>query len=252
MSRHDGYLRPYLRELSSCNMHNCRSPLPGAGGYDMLKSPVLGTYAAPEIEKALRAVTDELRWWKCAMEDLASIFHARFPPVGKRNGWTLHVRRCAKSKECSMCPHSILWVQYCYVKNREETKARLRREGKPAQAYTFIWAKGRRAQSMDGLPAGMRLSPEVRAHFEEFEEVRAVIMDQHRALANYRKRLLAKRRELLKKLENGAVAPTADLESALIHVLSEFILSNRPARASVSKRLTEIRRAYPPSDKAFL
>jgi hypothetical protein len=212
-----------------------------AGGLIMAESPGL--------EKMRIIIAGELREWKIAMEDLADIFHKRFPPIGKHEGWTLHVRKCAKNKQCRMCPHSVLWQKYHYGKATEVGKQKRRAAGKSGSNYVFLWNQGPGSQSMDGLPKTLRASKEMMMIFKEFEGVRATIMAAHKPLVSLHKSILGKQRAERKKQKLRDPAPTVMTDMKLIAALAD-LLTKLPSKKNVLAKLQDMRKKYPPSSWA--
>lgn len=158
-----------------------------------------------EIERVLIGVEGDLRFWKRMMGDLAHLFQKQFPPKsGTKHVWLLVVQKCAASKNCTMCPHSIVWRRYFYPTG-ERKKRRL------------FGGKGKGSIERR-LPQKMRLTTEIRKIFEDFEEVRKIIMLEHGHLAKIRKRLLALKREAKKRggevSANGMANLMRDLKKA--------------------------------------
>lgn len=144
-----------------------------------------------EVEEMLKTVTAELKEWKVLMEDLAGAFYAQYPST-KRAGWTLHLKRCARSKACDMCPHSIYWVRYAYKKLTDGKKAELVKAGKETPNTLLAWDNSSGGKSMDGLPKNLKLSREDREAYTRYEAVRTEIMLRHRALSHLRVKLLTR------------------------------------------------------------
>lgn len=196
-----------------------------------------------EIDRMIEFVTSEQKEWKAMMDDLASIFYNRFP-AKRKYGWTLHVRRCAEKKQCTMCPHSITWVRYYYVKLEEETKKKLRSEGKTAPKYKISWDNSEKGKSKTGLPGDIKAGPKVRAIFQDFEEVRAVIMEQHRALTKLRKGLMAKKRTAMRKAEETGLSLRSYFDSGVLRAFHDMLVPYRPTREEVARKLNEMRKKY--------
>ncbi len=144
-----------------------------------------------EVEEMLKIVTAELKEWKVLMADLAGAFYRRYPAT-KRAGWTLHLKRCAKSKACDLCPHSLYWVRYSYAKLSGEQRKALVRAGKEAPKTVLAWDNTSSGISRDGLPKNLKLSCGDRKVYEKCDAIRMEIMRQHRALSALRVRLLAR------------------------------------------------------------
>jgi hypothetical protein len=146
-----------------------------------------------EVEAMFKTVTAELKEWKILMKDLAGAFYRRYPAT-KRAGWTLHLKRCARSKACDMCPHSLYWVRYTYRRLSGEKRAALVKAGKEAPKTMISWDNRPGGTSRDGLPKNLKLPHDDRVIYEKCEAIRMEIMRQHKALSALRVRFLARLR----------------------------------------------------------
>ena len=196
-----------------------------------------------EIDRMIVLATDEIKEWKAMMEDLAGIFYNRFP-AKRKYGWTLHLDRCSKSKECAMCPHSIFWVRYYYVKLKEETKKAMQKNGKNAPNHRISWDNTKKGRVKKGLPADLKVSPLVRSIFEEFEEVRSVIMEQHRALSKLRKGLLAKKQTAERIVKKTDITRLSYFDSGIMRAFQQMLVPYRPTREEVVRKLYQMRKKY--------
>lgn len=143
---------------------------------------------------AMRKATHrELMEWKTLMKDLAGAFYRLFPAT-RKYGWTLHLDNCAKSKKCSMCPHSLTWARYYHVDLHEETKQRRLREGKDAPKSWMSWDNTKDGTYAEELPKRLMVSRKDRQIHIQFEAVRKLVMEQHVALSELHRKLLAKER----------------------------------------------------------
>lgn len=199
-----------------------------------------------ELDKMRSVVKTELRDWKIAMDELAGIFHKRFPPIGRREGWTLHVDRCAKTKGCKMCPHSIYWHKYHWGKLTEAGKQKLRAQGKKAPNNKLMWNREPSAKSRTCLPPDLCASDEILAIFREFEVVRATIMAGHKVLADLHKSLACKQSAERRNLKLRDPAPAVMTDARLVDTCSEM-LRNLPSKKNLLVKLGEMRKKYPPS-----
>ena len=194
-------------------------------------------HSYPELGRALTGVEDDLKFWKASMTELAALFHDIFPPVAAlTSGWTLHLRKCAKLKNCTMCPHSLVWRKFFYQRVTDETyeRAGVKRRNK------FMWGR-KKEHVLNSFPADLRLSRDVHEMFWEIEKMRIVIMQEHRQLAMTRNRLLALKREADKRRDNQGLAPTAKLEVSILRNLTDLVTSDRPSKREVMGKLWDMR-----------
>ncbi len=179
-----------------------------------------------DIERVLTGVEADLRFWKRMMEDLAHLFQEQFPPKsGTKYFWVLVVRKCAASKHCRMCPHSIVWRRYF----------------KPKGKRRGYWA----STSEDGsknierrLPKSLRVAAGIRTLFQEFEDVRKVIMREHGELAKIRMRLLALKREAEKKDR------PAD-KTGLFNIMCDLLKTDDAVKAEINDNIWKLRQEIP-------
>jgi hypothetical protein len=188
-----------------------------------------------EVEEMLKTVTAELKEWKVLMQDLAGAFYRRYPST-KRAGWTLHLKRCAKSKACDMCPHSLYWVRYSYVKLTDGKRTERIRAGKEAPKTILSWDNKSSGISRDGLPKHMKLSCEDRILYEKYEAIRMEIMRQHKAFSALRVRLLA-------RLRGSAVGYSMTTDYFADSVVRDYVaamLPLKPVKIAVLRGIQEL------------
>ncbi len=188
-----------------------------------------------EVESMLRTVTAELKEWKILMRDLAGAFYRRYPAT-KRAGWTLHLARCAQSKACDMCPHSLYWVRYAYRRLSSETRAALVKAGKEAPKTMISWDNRPVGSSRDGLPKNLKLSREDRVVYEKCEAIRMEIMRQHKALSALRIRLLAR----LRGTTVGYSIATDYFADSVIRDYLTAMLPIKPIKIAVLRGIQEL------------
>lgn len=188
-----------------------------------------------EVEKMFRVISAELKDWKVLMEDLAGAFYKQYPST-RRTGWTMHLRRCAGSKHCDMCPHSLSWTRYHYVTLTKQKREDLTKAGKKDPKSKISWDNTKDGKSMEGLPKNLKLNREDTLAYRKFEAVRMEIMLQHRALTNLYLKLLARMRTprteyILERdyFEDSvvrdyltAMLPSKSIKVAVIHGIEEL------------------------------
>lgn len=179
-----------------------------------------------DIEGVLTGVEADLRFWKRMMEDLAHLFQEQFPPKsGAKYFWTLVVRKCAASKNCHMCPHSIVWRRYFKPKGRRR------------DYWTSTAENGKEAIERH-LPKELRVTAEIREMFLEFESLRKAIMQEHGELARIRMRLLALNREAEKK-----VRPIS--KTGLFNIMRDLLRTDEAVKSGIDDRVWKLRVKVP-------
>ena len=189
------------------------------------------------LEKMLREVSAELREWKVLMEDLAGAFYNRFPAT-KRSGWTLHLDRCAKSKACDMCPHSLYWARYYYVPLGKDKREEIRKGGMEPPKSKVSWDNTKAGISRDRLPARLKTTMADKRIYREYEAVRVEIMSQHSALSNLRKKLLAR----VHNEKNDLSLNMKYFEDKVLRDYYMTILPAKPIKAAVINKIYELRK----------
>jgi hypothetical protein len=190
------------------------------------------------LENMLKEVSAELKEWKVLMQDLAGAFYARFPAT-RRYGWTLHLRRCAKLKECDMCPHSVYWVRYYYVTLSEEQKKKMGKAGKEPSNSGLSWDNTKNGKSMDRLPARLNVTRADKRIYKVYEAVRTEIMRQHAAFSKLRKQLLAR----VKNEKNQLTLPRAYFKDSALREYYLTMLPSKPIKLAVINKLYELRKS---------
>lgn len=190
-----------------------------------------------DLEKMLKEVSVELKDWKVLMEDLAGAFYTAFPAT-RRYGWTLHLRKCAASKGCDMCPHSISWVRYYYVKLSKEKKDEMKKAGQEPPNSVLSWDNTSSGKVMDGLPTRLKLTKADKRAYRQYEAVRSEIMFQHRALSHLRKRLLARVRNVGKDI----VLPVKFFGDGVLRDYYMAMMPVRPIKIAVIREIQELQK----------
>lgn len=186
------------------------------------------------LQQARITVLTELRAWKGLMELLVDTFHTRYPPRGQWHGWTLHVVRCARSKQCPMCPHAIVWRKYYIAKLSERKRTSTLAEEKSLRQAAFIWGNKPSETCRSGLPPRLFLRPETREVFNKFEEARAALMVTHHALADAHKRILLRIHHLEHRTKPVSSGP-------YIYTWLSLAAEAAEARASISRQIWALR-----------
>lgn len=184
----------------------------------------------------LTAVTSEVREWKSLMKDLAGAFYEHYPAT-RRCGWTLHLENCSASKMCAMCPHSITWARYYYVKLTKAKKRELEKAGKKAPNTKLSWDNSEGGTSSNGLPKGLKVSPGDRALLKEFEAVRAEIMEQHRELTDLRKKIAGR----LHHLPPNYAGPVSFFSDRVLKNYYRVVLPSTAIKLEVIRKINDLR-----------
>lgn len=187
-----------------------------------------------DLRAMRKNVSKELVDWKTLMKDLAGAFYKQFPAI-KKYGWTLHLRYCAKSKGCAMCPHSIIWARYYHVNLHEETKLHLIQAGEKAPKSKISWDNSKYGTDEDNLPKRLMVSKKDRATHKEFEAVRATIMGQHQALSSLHRRLLALERH------RKPDALIGFFDASIGKDYLTIMLPSRPIKIEVIRKIEDLR-----------
>lgn len=188
-----------------------------------------------DVDWLLKTVTEEVREWKTLMKDLAGAFYKIYPST-RRCGWTLHLDYCAASKDCGMCPHSVFWARYFYVKLSKEKKKELAQDGHKAPNTKLSWDNSEGGTSREGLPKRLRVSPRDRALLKEFEAVRAEVMEQHKALTDLRKKLTG----LQRYLPPGYAGPVSYFNDPVLKDYYRVVLPAAAIKLEVIRKINEL------------
>ncbi len=184
----------------------------------------------------LKTVTAELREWKTIMQDLAYAFYRQFPAI-RKYGWTLHLRKCAESKRCEMCPHSIIWARYYYVKLSEEKKKEIVNAGKEAPKWKMSWDNSEEGNFSNRLPKRLRVSRKDHGIYREFEAVRIEIMAQHRELGKLRKKLANTQQHF----PPGHTRPVSYFTHPLLRTYFMVVLPSLQIKQEVIRKIKDLR-----------
>lgn len=156
------------------------------------------------------------------MRQLTQAVQEAWPP-NKYSGWALVLRNCAKSKQCTMCPHNMLWRKY-YGKK------------------TFLWARGADAYATILPVDKLYCSKQKRKALVEAEVLRLAIMEKHTSLVRLKSMLDHKRQGLVlsRKKELGD-----DFIQSLYRIMIDIVADYKTPRAEIEMRIQAFVQANP-------